>query len=168
MDAKLEQRINKFTDGENRTWTVRVTVGVIKEVRNLFQLDINEALNPQSGVIDKLADDPVMMMDVIYVCCRPQMDAKGVSVEDFSDSITGDTIEQASKALVDAVVDFFPRSKTEVIRESLALRDKMMMRIKNKAMKELTSMSDKDMDRAVEKLLEKLGDVSMPVQEFSA
>ena len=47
-------------------------------------------------MVDRIANDPVLMFDLVYILCESQLSAKNVSAEDFSASITGDTVEQAA------------------------------------------------------------------------
>jgi len=157
MKTKLETRVNQFIDTKNRPWVLKVTIGKIRKIRDTLGIDINDALDPTKTIIDNMANDPVLMFDVIYLCCEEQLAQKGVSLEDFSESISGDTIVGASSALVNAILDFFPGGKTEVIRESLALKEKMMKRIKKKAMKSLTNLTDQDLENAIDKMADQLG-----------
>lgn len=158
MPKNLEQKINQFQDAQNRNWVVRVTVNTMRSVRDNLGIDLADTLDPSKDVVDRLTDDPILMMDVVYLCCKPQMDGMNVTVEDFSDSLTGEAIEQASQALIDAIIDFFPRSKTQIIRESLAMRDRMVKRLRKKALKGLKEVTDEQVEEAVNKFLEKSGD----------
>ena len=159
---KLETRINQFQDAKKRKWVVRLTVSSLRATRDLLAIDLNDALDPSKGVIDSLANDPLLMMDVIYLCCKKQMDERDIDADEFSDAIEGDVIAEASQALINAIIDFFPSSKTDIIRESLAIKDKMVARMKKKAMKSLSNVTEEQMEAAVQQLLKKSGPTSTP------
>ena len=168
METKIEDRLNHFSDTKNRKWVLKMTVGKVRQIRETLGVDITHAIDPTKSVVDDIANDPVLMFDIIYLCCLEQMESTKVSGEDLADAISGDTIEDAAKALIDAIIDFFPRSKTEVIRESLALKDKMVMRIKRKSLDSMKNLSDDELDQAVVKMAQELGKQSTPVPESSA
>ncbi len=95
-----------FTDNAGRTWTVAINVDAIKRVRDLLSVDLLEILD--GNLIERLYRDPVLLCDVVYAACKPEADAKGVSDEDFGRAMAGDAIEQATKALLEDLVDFSP------------------------------------------------------------
>lgn len=98
--------MRSFTDNAGRTWTIAVNVNAIKRVRGLLGLDLLDLVG--GGLLEKLFGDPVLLSDVVYAVCRPEADAKGVTDEDFGRAMAGDTIEHATKALLEELVDFSP------------------------------------------------------------
>ena len=66
-----------FTDNTGRTWTLSVTVGTIKRVRALCSVDLANIITieagkaPNVGLLDRLASDPVLLVDVLYAVCKP-------------------------------------------------------------------------------------------------
>jgi len=168
MDTKLEVRINQFTDTMGRKWPIKMTVGKVRQVRDRLGVDITDAIDPTKNVVDQIANDPVLMFDIIYLCVQEKMEQENIEAQSLADAISGDTIEEASVALINAIIDFFPKSKTEVIRESLALKEKMIARIKKKSLDSVRSLTEEDLDRAVSELVQKLGSPSIPAPESSA
>lgn len=168
MESKLEVKIHQFKDLKDRNWVVRITVGTMKRVRDELAIDLNDALDPSKGVIDKLAEDPITMLDVVYLCCEKQLKEKDVSAEDLSEAIGGETIAQASEALLGALVDFFPSSRSDVIRKALQIKTRMVERVNTRAMAELDNLTDEELDAAVDRLVLERGNASTTVQESSA
>lgn len=107
-----------FNDNAGRTWTVSINVDAIKRVRSLLQINLLEAV--EGKLIERLATDPVMLCDVLYVLCKPEADAKSVSDEDFGRAMAGDAIEAGTTALLEELVDFFPPAKRRVLAKALA------------------------------------------------
>ena len=45
---------------------------------------------------------------MLYVVCKTEADANGVTDEQFGEAMAGDAIDQATKALLEEIVDFSP------------------------------------------------------------
>ena len=117
--------MKSFTDNTGRTWTLVVNVATIKRVRALCGVDLNSIVEVEDGkpsakLLERLSGDPVLLVDVLYAVCRPECEQKGVSDEDFGAAMAGDAVEQATDALLDEVIDFFPAAKREAFRRILS------------------------------------------------
>ena len=114
-----------FTDNTGRTWTLVVNVATIKRVRALCGVDLNSIVEVEDGkpsakLLERLSIDPVLLVDVLYAVCRPECEQKGVSDEDFGAAMAGDAVEQATDALLDEIVDFFPAAKRKAFQRILS------------------------------------------------
>jgi len=98
-----------FTDNAGRGWTVAITTDAVKRVRTLLDVDLLEIV--EGKLLQRLIQDPVLLCDVIYVVCKPEADARKVSDEDFGRAMAGDAIEAATKALLEAIANFFPNQR---------------------------------------------------------
>ncbi|HOI57049.1 MAG TPA: hypothetical protein PLP01_17490, partial [Phycisphaerae bacterium] len=98
-----------FVDNAGRTWTVAVNVDAIKRVRTLCAVNLLEIV--EGDLLGRLANDPILLCDVLYAVCKPELDAKGVSDEDFGRAMGGDVIEAATAAFLEEMVGFFPSPK---------------------------------------------------------
>jgi len=107
-----------FRDNANRTWTVAVTVASVKRVRAMVGLDLLDA--GEGRVFDRLATDPVLLVDVLYAVCKPELDAAGVTDEQFGEALAGDAIDRATDALLEDLVAFFPTARRKVLNRALA------------------------------------------------
>ena len=87
-----------FTDTAGRTWTVTVNVSGIKRVRDLLAVDLLDVAN--GDLLSRLADDPVLLVDVLYALLKPEADARGVTDEDFGRGLAGGVLDEASSALM--------------------------------------------------------------------
>jgi hypothetical protein len=95
-----------FTDSQGRSWSVVVNVGAIKRVRHA--LDINLLDVAGGDLLSRLAGDPCLLVDVLYVLCKAEADAKGVTDEDFGRAMVGGVLDGASSALMEELLGFFP------------------------------------------------------------
>ncbi|MBE3097722.1 MAG: hypothetical protein IMZ44_11435, partial [Planctomycetes bacterium] len=98
-----------FTDSQGRTWNVVVNVSAIKRVRDLLGVDLLDVANGE--LLSRLADDPCLLVDVLFALCKPEADAKGVSDEDFGRGMVGGVLDEASAALMKELLDFFPSAQ---------------------------------------------------------
>jgi hypothetical protein len=95
----------KLTTGKE--FLVKVDAVKIRDVRKECEVDL-------AGSDGSWADDPVKVFEVLWVLCRSQAD--GMTSEQFSDGLCGESFEAAHKALAEATADFFPDSVKSVLR----------------------------------------------------
>ncbi len=98
--------MRQFKDNENRDWIIAINVAVLKRVKQLLDVDLLDVAG--GGLIERLASDPVLLVDVLYAVCKPQAMGAGVSDEQFGEAMAGDVIESATVALLEELVLFFP------------------------------------------------------------
>lgn len=110
-----------FKDTNGHEWLVKLDGPKIREVRQACSVDLG-ALD--GSIFDRLDRDPVLLVDVLWVLCRNQ--ANGITDVQFGEALVGDPIEAATKALIDAVTDFFPSRKRSLLR-SLADKQAAVM-----------------------------------------
>lgn len=151
--------MKSFTDNTGRTWVLTVNVGTIKRVRALCGIDLANIISIENGkapkvdLLEQLANDPVLLVDVLYAICKEEADNNGVSDLDFGRAMAGDAIEFATTALLDEIIDFFPETKRRVFRKILdATR-----RFENKTKQALTTLlTDPALDNQIDEALERL------------
>jgi len=111
--------MNVFKDKLGRTWDVDINVSIIKHIRKQFNLDLSkfitfEGKTPKSEMLEKLAADPCLLVDVIFLICKAQADEREITDEDFGRAMAGDAIEDATDCLLDAIVEFLPAANRKV------------------------------------------------------
>ena len=106
-----------FTDTAGRTWTVALNVDALKRVRALTSVNLLEVLD--GALIEKLTSDPILLCDVLFAVVKPEADAKSISDTDFGKALAGDSIELATTALLEELVDFFPEARRRVLQKAL-------------------------------------------------
>ena len=104
-----------FRDGNGKTWDVRVDVAAVKRVLDLAHVDLRVI---ESGkTLAELALDPIKLVDTLYAVVKPQIDAAGLTDEQFAALFAGDVLEQAATALIDGILDFFPASQRRALEK---------------------------------------------------
>lgn len=101
-----------------KTWTVSLTIGAVKRVKSLMpHVDL---LQPQEGkppLIERLTDDPILVVDVLYCLLKPEADAASISDVQFGERLGGDSFRLAWEALQDELRDFFQKlGKPEIVK----------------------------------------------------
>lgn len=116
-----------FKDNAGRTWTVALNVLQVKRIRARLGIDLANviALDGEGGVkvdlIDRIAGDPCLLADVLWTCAEAEARAAGVTEEDFGRALAGDAIEEAARAFLDELVDFFPGAKRLFLAKAVSL-----------------------------------------------
>ena len=116
-----------FTDGKGRVWEVELNVRQMKRVRDILGVDLVNVIQTDkdgaiaTDTIDRVANDPILLCDILWVLCEGQAKASGVTDEDFGSSLAGDSIEEATRAFLDELVDFFPGARRLFLKKAVGL-----------------------------------------------
>lgn len=99
--------MRSFVDGQERSWELALNVTALKRLRGALNLDLMKALDDHGELLGRLASDPVLLCDALYVLCREQVGSRNMSEEQFGEMIAGETWERACNAFLEELVDFF-------------------------------------------------------------
>jgi hypothetical protein len=105
--------MSTFKDNAGREWTVALDGPTIREVRKACGVDLAAV---DGSASEKLRDDPVLLVDSLWVICRAQALAARVTDAEFGKALVGDAIEFATEALIEAINDFFPSRRREALK----------------------------------------------------
>ena len=144
-----------FKDNAGRSWSVCINVDAIKRVRKLLDVNLLEIAGGQ--LIEQLANDPVLLCNVLYVVIKPEADAKAISDEDFGRAMAGDAIEYATTAFLEELVDFFPSGRRRVLAKALGKLQTLQSRLLTLAEEQLDSP---EIDAQIETALKNSGNLS--------
>ena len=142
-----------FKDNAGRTWSVTLNVLQMKRIRALLGIDLVNVITLDAGgkvkvdLVDRIANDPCLLVDILWVCVEDEAKAAGVTDEEFGRALAGDAIDEATKALLDELVDFFPGAKRLFLKKAVELARKYtgdMTAALEKA------LSDPELERRVE------------------
>ncbi len=98
-----------FQDSAGRKWRLELTIGAAKRVRDLLGENLLAPEGGEEPLLARLATDPWVLADVLYVLLLPQAQAAGVSDEEFGASLGADAILDGQTALLAEMADFFHR-----------------------------------------------------------
>ena len=109
--------MKQFIDNVGRTWGISINVDAIKRVREILSINLLDAV--EGKLIERLVGDPILLCDVIFVLCQPEATARNISDEDFGRSMAGDAIDAATTSLLEELVDFFPKTRRQLLTKAL-------------------------------------------------
>ena len=142
-----------FKDNAGRTWSVTLNVLQMKRIRAHLGIDLVNVITLDAGgkvkvdLVDRIANDPCLLVDILWVCVEEEAKAAGVTDEQFGRSLAGDAIEDATRAFLDELVDFFPGAKRLFLKKAVEVSRKYtgeMTGVLEKA------LADPELDRRIE------------------
>ena len=119
-----------FKDSNGQDWQIALNVLQMKRVRaalgvnlvNVITLDKDGAV--KVDLIDRIANDPCLLVDILWVLVEGQAKAIGITDEQFGTALVGDAIERATAAFLDELVDFFPGARRLFLKKAVDLARK--------------------------------------------
>lgn len=142
-----------WIDNLDRTWSTAITVNTVKRVQQLTGVNLLAVFD--GGLLNRLADDPILLVNTLYAVCKPQADQRDVTEEAFGELLVGDTIERAAEALVRGIIDFFPSDRREVLGRLWTATGKAQ----TEAFKLVTSKLDtQNIEAAIQSLMKQTGE----------
>ena len=130
----------KFVDREERSWQVAINVASMKRVKDATGINLGMLLVDNMKPLADLMQDPIMLVDVIYVLCKPDADKRGISDVEFGESLAGESFEKACDAFMEALIDFFPKRQGDLLRTMLNKGMEIQDALAVKVMDHLTMM----------------------------
>ena len=122
--------MRQFTDTKERVWDVELNVRQMKRVRDVLGIDLVNVIQAgkdgavATDTLDMVANDPILLVDILWVLCEVQAKAAGVTDDDFGSSLAGDSISDATRAFLDELVDFFPGARRLFLKKAVDLARK--------------------------------------------
>ncbi|WP_442511649.1 hypothetical protein SH528x_003334 [Novipirellula sp. SH528] len=108
--------MQKFIDRRGRVWIVDIDNTTLRRVKALTDVRLLDAID--GDLITQLSSDPLLLGDVLFAICKPQADQQDVDDEAFAEGLAGDAIDEACKAVVDALIAYFPESRRRLLRKA--------------------------------------------------
>ncbi|MCG3178003.1 MAG: hypothetical protein BIFFINMI_00326 [Phycisphaerae bacterium] len=110
--------MKSFTDTAGRAWDIVVNVDTIKRVRDLLGVNLLGIVEPGNDLVDRLAEDVILVCDILFAVVKPQTTERNVSDADFGKALSGDVIDTATTALLEELIDFFPSRRRAILRQA--------------------------------------------------
>jgi hypothetical protein len=104
-----------FRDAEGREWAISVNVDSLRRVKTLASVNLLDIVQGKLG--EELASDPVRLVDCLCALCRPEMESRKVSDEEFGRAMRGDAIDAAVAAMMEELIDFFPSRRRALLQK---------------------------------------------------
>ena len=150
--------MREFKDEEGRPWRLALTVGAGLRVRSLVTIEVaDEAGVKKSQPFDMIDASGISQTfqvlrsqyatigETLYAILVNQIEAKSLTKEDFLDSLRGDSLDSATRALEQELIDFFPSR----LRRMIGLLASKMDEVQN----EMLDRAEANMERATVEML---------------
>jgi len=133
--------MREFRDDQGRPWQVALTVASALRIRDNVTVDVvDEHTGDRKAVPFDMVDAANISQtfqvlrsqyakigEILYALLTKQVEAKSLTREDFLDGLRGDSLDAATKALEQELVDFFPQR----LRKMIALLASKMDEVQN-------------------------------------
>ena len=106
--------MHQFKDNQGRPWQIALNGWQLKKLKEQIDFDARDHES-----ILRAAEDPCLLCNVLFLLCEDQANTKGVTDQQFGESLTGDAIDDATEAYIAESVDFFPRSHRPALQKIL-------------------------------------------------
>ena len=153
-----------FQDSEDRAWAINLTFGDFKRVLTLTEVNLAKPGKHVSKESDlakldedswptylRLANDPILLMDVVYAILEPQAKEKNISSEDFGRAISAAVFKDMYDKFWRAYHNFFLEAGDQMGAKMV----EGVLRMKTLEAKQVGRM-DAVMDRAMEEADKKI------------
>ncbi len=107
--------MQKFVDRAGRIWIVDIDNTTLRRVKTLTGVHLLEAID--GDLITRLSTDP-LLGDVLFAICKPQADQQQITDEAFGEGLAGNSIDDATGALLEALINYFPESRRRLLRKA--------------------------------------------------
>ncbi len=155
--------MTSFTDSIGRKWSLEIDYMAIKRVRLELEIDLlsiaDKAEPGEDNLLTRLANDEILLVDVISVLLTPQIKERALTAEEFAKGLLGDALDSAVNALIEGIANFSRPQKGTVIRKSWA----KIAACQNLAATKIVKMIDSEqMDQYLETEIDNRLATSMP------
>ena len=116
--------MKSFADKNKQVWDIELNIGAAIRLKSRLGIDIenvitlnNQAKPEDISVLEKISSDAIFLFNIIYVLCEKQCKERNLSEEDFAESFDAESIELATEALLDEIVNFSRPAKRKVLEQ---------------------------------------------------
>lgn len=147
--------MKSFTDAKGNTWTIEVNVTTLQRVKGLTGVDLTKLIDAKGETFSKVVEDVFIMFDVLTALVRPQLDAQGITTEQFGESLDETSLEDAVHALIEAVIDFFREGKRMLLKRAFTkVKTAAERRQSTSIDKAMQAVESPEFDQAIENALQ--------------
>ena len=139
--------MQSYTDNQDQEWRVELNGWTLRKVRDNAGVLLTALFEDNAKLYADLYSDPILLADVVWAFIEDQAKERDITQRNFAESFTGDMVERAREAVVEATIDFFESQET---REQLrVLKEKILSlssRIRTEAKSQLAEVDLNSVD----------------------
>ena len=153
--SETEELKTWFQDEKGRQWNLKITVGKAMLLRDEMNLDINQLIDPKSGLLHELIVDSWKLLDILLLLTRDERKEQNISESDFANALGGETLDEATEAFLFGVTSSLKklqrRAFAAMIRQLSTGMEKAAQKIEVEMVKAEKTMGQR-LDLAIGKL----------------
>ena len=134
-----------WKDAEGHAYETKITVAEIRDVKT--ELGINLMDIATGDLLQRISEDVILLCDILYVINRSQAKEYGIDDAQFGRNLYGDALEEATRAFMEEMINFFPNQRTrQLLTKAMTKGQERMDRALDMAEQEL----DKELSKPIE------------------
>jgi hypothetical protein len=153
---ETEQLKTWFKDEQGRQWNLKLTIGKAMQLRDEMNLDVNQLIDPNSGLLHELMVDSWKLLDILLLITRDERKQISVSDEDFANALGGETLDEATEAFLYGVTS----SLKKLQRRAFAAMTRQLSTATEMAAQRVVSQIQKNEEKIGERLDSAIGSLS--------
>lgn len=96
-----------FKDLEGREWKISLNGWTLERVKEGANVLLTKLIDDDCKLLVALHDEPLLLVSVLWHMVEEEANDRDISKRDFAMSLAGDVLDEARKALIASIVDFF-------------------------------------------------------------
>lgn len=101
-------------------WDLRLNVGLIEDIKEKTEVDLDLLIQKPEEFSQLLMVQPRKLVELLWVICEEQAVKQSITPKEFGRMFDRDTLDSAGNALIESILDFYPRSSAgRAIRKNL-------------------------------------------------
>lgn len=115
--------MHTFRDKNGKQWNIELNVGTAKRAKSECGIDLVNVITFSSdgkieaAALERLADDPVILVDCLFSLCREQAREAGLDDLGFAELFDAAAVENASDALMEEIINFSRPAKRKTLEK---------------------------------------------------
>lgn len=122
-------------DINGKEWAFTVNVASLARVKEKLGFDLLSVVGEFSS-LNKLYADPIHLTSCLFWLCNPSE----ITLEKFQEGWSGESVEKAFEAVSEGVVDFFPNSRRQIVKDLLKTFAEIMATARQLAPEEIQTL----------------------------
>ena len=103
--------MSKFQDNKDRNWIIDIRVSTARKVLKETGVDLLDISSYETVFSSTLS-----LIEILLVLTKQQRHERGITEDDFVDSLAGDAAVEAVGVLIDGVVEMFPEEQKKMLK----------------------------------------------------
>lgn len=139
-----------FKDAQGRVWELQINIAAVKRIKaacNVDLMDLVRGGEAAKSCMSELMSNPVVVCDVLYALVMPRAEKAGITDEQFGESLYSDVLENATDALIQELIDFFPKGQRHLLKRAQAKIAEMQELMLAEAEKQIDALTVEKVQR---------------------